>query len=232
MCFDEKVGIKIMTENDKLDILYKYQEMDELSKEQIKQAIRLTRDKSSLVRLEAAECLFQEYPTTARVLMRLAKDRNELVRVSAYETLGLYSSEAVEIFLKNAMNKERKALALSYCIGAWGDVAVVRNNNIREKLAYLKQFEKKRKVQKSDGCILECQTIKYLMGEKDALEKLLKYIYHPDFHLRICAIEDLEYICNADNKEKIILYLKKALNDPVRAVSLLAKKYIEKIQNN
>ena len=164
--------------------------------------------------------------------MRLAKDRNELVRVSAYETLGLYSSEAVEIFLKNAMNKERKALALSYCIGAWGDVAVVRNNNLREKLAYLKQFEKKRKVQKSDKCILSCQTIKYLMGEKDALEKLLKYIYHPDFHLRICAIEDLEYICNADNKEKIILYLKKALNDPVRAVSLLAKKYIEKIQNN
>ena len=66
-----------MTGNDKLDILYKYQEMDELSKEQIKQAIRLTRDKSSLVRLEAAECLFQEYPTTARVLMRLAKDHKD-----------------------------------------------------------------------------------------------------------------------------------------------------------
>ena len=54
----KKAGVGAMTENDKLDILYKYQEMDELSKEQIKQAIRLTRDKSSLVRLEAAECLF------------------------------------------------------------------------------------------------------------------------------------------------------------------------------
>ncbi len=97
-----------MTENDKLDILYKYQEMDELSKEQIKQAIRLTRDKSSLVRLEAAQCLFQEYPVTVRVLMRLTKDRDELVRVCAYETLGLYSPETVELFLKNAMTGEQK----------------------------------------------------------------------------------------------------------------------------
>ncbi len=135
----------MLSEDEKLDILYKYQEMDELSKEQIKRVIEWANDKSWVVRVEAAECLFQEYPVTTRVLMRLAKDRKELVRVTAYETLGLYASEKVEIFLKNAMNKEHKKLALAYAIAAWGDVVVERGEDLEKKLQYLKQFEKNEK---------------------------------------------------------------------------------------
>ena len=211
----------MLSEDEKLDILYKYQEMDELSKEQIKRVIGLTSDKSSIVRLEAAECLFQEYSVTTRVLMRLAKDRDELVRVSAYETLGLYTSEMVEEFLKNAMNKEHKELALAYAIRSWIDVVVERGE-------YLKQFENKRKVQKSDYCILVCLTGKYLFWEKSVLKEIIKKIYHPNSNVRCWALNDMEYIYNDDNKKEIILYMTKALNDPVRKVAASAEKFLKK----
>ena len=219
-----------MTENDKLDILYKYQEMDELSKEQIKQAIRLTRDKSSLVRLEAAECLFQEYPVTAKVLMRLTRDRDELVRVCAYETLGLYSPETVELFLKNAMIRERKKLALAYAIRAWVDVVVEKGEDFKENLRYLKKIERKRRVKKSEYCIFACLTGKYLLGEETVLKEILQKIYHPNYRVRCWAINDMEYIYNDKNKGQIIRYMTKALNDPARSVSSEAEKSLKVIR--
>ena len=220
----------MLSEDENLNILYQYEKMDELSKDQIKQVIIWTSDKSSLIRQVAAECLFQEYPVTTKVLLRLARDRDEMVRVSAYETLRFYTSETVERFLEKAMRKERKELALAYAIASWGEVVIEREEHLDEKLKYIRRFERKRKIRKSDRCILECETVKCLLGENKAFEKIAKYIYHSDLSLRCCAIENMEYVRDEENEDKVILYMTKALNDPARRVALRARKYLKKIK--
>ena len=97
-------------------------------------------------------------------------------------------------------------------------------------MKYIRRFERKRKIRKSDRCILECETVKCLLGENKAFEKIAKYIYHSDLSLRCCAIENMEYVRDEENEDKVILYMTKALNDPARRVALRARKYLKKIK--
>ena len=75
------------------------------------------------------------------------------------------------------------------------------------------------------------ETVKgYMTHESETFEKIAKYIYHSDLSLRCCAIENMEYVRDEENEDKVILYMTKALNDPARRVALRARKYLKKIK--
>lgn len=48
----------MLTDEQKIDTLYKYKNLDKLSKKQIQQVMSWANDKNALVRVEVAECLF------------------------------------------------------------------------------------------------------------------------------------------------------------------------------
>ena len=98
-----------------------------------------------------------------------------------------------------------------------------RGKNLEKKLKCIKHFEKKRKVKKSAACIQACRTARYLFGETEMLDKILKQMNHPNRRVRYNTLIDLEYIYNDENKEKIIPYVKKALKDSSKKVAMEAR---------
>ena len=67
------------------------------------------------------------------------------------------------------------------------------------------------------------------MGEKSILDEILKQIYHPNIDVRELALRDMEYICNEENKEKIIRCMKKALKDSSKSVASTAEECLNRI---
>ena len=88
----------MLTDEQKIDTLYKYKNLDKLSKKQIQQVMSWANDKNALVRVEVGECLFQEYPETTKVLLRLGKDKDWFVRITAYTTLRVHYSKKSNCF--------------------------------------------------------------------------------------------------------------------------------------
>ena len=132
----------MLTDEQKIDTLYKYKNLDKLSKKQIQQVMSWANDKNALVRVEVGECLFQEYPETTKVLLRLGKDKDWFVRITAYTTLRVHYSKKVELFLKKAMNKEHHVTPIVNAISSWSVVAAERGENLDKKLKYIKKYEK------------------------------------------------------------------------------------------
>ena len=219
----------MLTDEQKIDTLYKYKNLDKLSKKQIQQVMSWANDKNALVRVEVGECLFQEYPETTKVLLRLGKDKDWFVRITAYTTLRVHYSKKVELFLKKAMNKEHHVTPIVNAISSWSIVAAERGENLDKKLKYIKKYEKKRRIRRSSRCRQECRTARYLLGEKSVLDEILKQIYHPSTHVRYLALRDMEYICNEENKEKIIRCMKKALKDSSKLVASTAEECLNTI---
>ena len=214
----------MLSDEQKIDMLYKYKKnKDKLSTKQIERIMSWVNDKNALVRYEVAECLIQENPANMKVLIRLGKDRDENVRIRAYTTLSSYSTKEAEVFLKKAMRKENRGITLANAIGMWSAVTEKKGKNLEKKLKYIKHFEKKRKVKKSAACIQACRTARYLFGETEMLDKILKQMNHPNRRVRYNTLIDLEYIYNDENKEKIIPYVKKALKDSSKKVAMEAR---------
>lgn len=226
----------MLTDEQKIDTLYKYYKKDQLSKKQIKRVLSWANDKNTLVRIEVAKCLFQESPETAKVLFRLGKDKDWFVRTTAYITLRGYSAKNVEVFLKKAMNREYHVTPTVCAISAWSGVAANRGDNLDKKLKYIKRFEKKRRIRRSSRCRQECRSARYLLGERSVLDEILqRQIHHPNIDVRCLVLYDLEYICNfyencdRQDKERIIQCMKKAVKDPSKSVVSVAEECLNSV---
>ena len=111
----------------KLQLLISYEEKAELKEKHLRKLIKFSKDKDSLVRSSAASILINfENKAAKKALLELAGDKKAMVRCEAYDSLSVFQRKDVEKFLKKAVEEEENALALSYAIMSWADVAAAR----------------------------------------------------------------------------------------------------------
>ena len=105
------------TYQDKELLLRNYVRLNRITKTEFKQLMRLSKDKSSVIRFEVATILFDvKNQASKKLLFQLAKDRDSLVRAEAYTSLSGFKFADVEEFLRKAIEREKDELACSYAI--------------------------------------------------------------------------------------------------------------------
>ena len=139
--------------------------------------MRLSKDKSSVIRFEVATILFDvKNQASKKLLFQLAKDRDSLVRAEAYTSLSGFKFADVEEFLRKAIEREKDELACSYAITSWGEVALKLFDEHDEDINYVNKLLRTHKIMVSERCRLECYYALYGFGDKKMLKKIMKFL--------------------------------------------------------
>lgn len=190
---------------EKQDLLRTYARLPKITKKEFKQLIILSRDKEPMVRVDVATILFDVKNAAAKkVLLQLACDKVALVRTEAYDSLSGFAFPEIEIFLKKAVKTERDALARTYAISSWTEVAIALFEDHSDDISFIKWMLEKTKIKKSEHCLLECYYALYRFGEKEMLAKILSFFRSKDYRIRLAVFHVLEEIVDDENRDKII----------------------------
>ena len=239
----------------KLQLLISYEEKAELKEKHLRQLIKFSKDKDSLVRSSAASLLINfENKAAKKALLELACDKKAMVRCEAYDSLSVFHRKDVEKFLKKAVEEEKNELALSYAIMSWADVAAARGKKVEEKRGYATHLQRIMQsqrgysqsasllannrvaalqfdsVKKWNQCSLSCFYAEYVLGRKSAIEGIIYYLEVPDYQLRCGAINLLELLAEDENRELIRESLEKVLeHEETATVKSAAEKLLKKL---
>lgn len=130
------------------------------------------------------------------ILIRLTQDDDSLVRTDAYDSLSGYYSANVMSVLKTAVFNEQDYLARSYAIRSYADVVFLSQNKQLHDITF---FQELLANETSELCKLSCYYALHIGGNKYAVEKILSFLYHPDYHIRCSAISVLSVIVDPQN---------------------------------
>lgn len=219
-----KKGEKEMTTEEKIILLNSYDDIDVLSNAHFLILQELSNDADSIVRSQVAPLLVNFIDEASKkILLRLAQDDDPLVRTEAYDSLAVLPFNDVEIFLKNALQKEEDDLARGYVILSWSDVVLSLQHDLTDNISFL-QVQKNK--EKSSYCLLCWCYSQYMFGDKLALDELLLFLRNENYHIRCTAISLLYEIVDENNNEQIRNALTKLL---VVEDSIAVKKRAERI---
>lgn len=139
------------TYQDKELLLRNYVRLNRITKTEFKQLMRLSKDKSSVIRFEVATILFDvKNQASKKLLFQLAKDRDSLVRAEAYTSLSGFKFADVEEFLRKAIEREKDELACSYAITSWDEVALKLFDEHDEDINYVNKLLRTHKIMVSE----------------------------------------------------------------------------------
>ena len=200
------------TYQDKELLLRNYVRLNRITKTEFKQLMRLSKDKSSVIRFEVATILFDvKNQASKKLLFQLAKDRDSLVRAEAYTSLSGFKFADVEEFLRKAIEREKDELACSYAITSWGEVALKLFDEHDEDINYVNKLLRTHKIMVSERCRLECYYALYGFGDKRMLKKIMKFLKSTNPYIRYIVYDTLELSVDQDNRSEIIDVLEKML---------------------
>lgn len=217
--------------NDTVNLRAKYDLKDFLTKEDMKDILSYSKDKDECVRSEVASLLCNfENKKVQNILMELAQDEDELVRTEAYDSLRYFTVEKVERFLKKAILNELDELACSYAIMSWADISYEIHMDTSRHYRFISNLQKRKKIQKSERCQLECCYARYLLRKNDDIAELLAFLNSEDYHIRCSVLAILEII-NCENAKKLIQETIQELlqREEIQAVKEKAKQVLESL---
>lgn len=92
----------------KIELLVRYENLSQIRKKHLKKIVKLSRDKSALVRSQVATLLVNfKNDCSESILLKLSFDEDALVRTEAYDTLAVFEDEEVLRRLENAIREEK-----------------------------------------------------------------------------------------------------------------------------
>lgn len=208
-----------MTDEEKLTLIQKYEELSEEFKEECFEDLkRFAFDKDDTVKVFTASTLSRFANTTKQqdaieILLQLCHEENELIRTEAYDAIGCYCEKSIVKSLEKAILSEKDGLARSYAIDSWIYIQQYLCTNEAEVIGYLNVILEK---ESNNNCILNCLYGKYSFGEKNVLNEILNYIKNTDYHIRCSVLSIIELIleeesCTKECKRKIKITLTELL---------------------
>lgn len=193
-----------MKDEKKMDMLIKLENQSKLTDKQLKEIIKMSNDPNFLIRSQVAALLVNfKNDISKEILLRLSCDENALVRVEAYDSLSVFSYDDVEIWLRDALQKEKNKLACSYAILSWTDVAAALGKKTIENLSLVTEIKNSSRIKQSEHCLLSCSYAMYIFGIDKSLDDIIIFLDSSDYQVRCAAISILKSIANNDNKEII-----------------------------
>ncbi|NMC57458.1 MAG: HEAT repeat domain-containing protein [Eubacteriaceae bacterium] len=172
---------------------------------------KYSHSKSSMIRNRVAElCAYSNKDNIKSILLRLINDNDNIVRAEAFDsiTIAFPNKEIAEI-LKNKVVNEKDAIARSYAILSWIDVALMLSNNVKsEDINFL---ENQIKSENDNHCILSYCYGLYLFGKDEYFDKICSFLDSTDYQLRCAVINRLRDIKSVINKNDICNKLIKLL---------------------
>ena len=191
-----------MTDEEKLTLIQKYEELSEKFKEECFEDLkRFAFDKDDTVKVFTASTLSRFANTTKQqdaieILLQLCHEENELIRTEAYDAIGCYCEKSVVKSLEKAILSEKDGLARSYAIDSWIYIQQYLCTNGAEVIGYLNAILEK---ESNNNCILNCLYGKYSFGEKNVLNEILNYIKNTDYHIRCSVLSIIQLILEDEN---------------------------------
>ena len=190
---------------------------------------RMSLSYDSNIRYEAAELLmYYNRKKSIDLLFHLALDNDYLVRVQAYESLVSFPYKRVLLFLEKAANYEKNDLALANVIESWVFIVCARGKAKKKDYIFLKKLKKKKRVYKSERCILAVHFAEYMMGNKKSLKKISDTFHSKDYHIRCTVVHLFADIISYDNRKEIRKMLKEMRR---KETTVAVKSTIDKLLN-
>jgi HEAT repeat protein len=190
-----------MRTKEKIAILDKFNELQELDHSHFEIIAKLVFDKDDLVRSQCAALLINFVNEESKnLLFRLAQDKYDLVRTESYDSLGDFFFDDVEAFLAKAIKTELDALARRYAILSWANVVIALQQISAELVS---EIEKLKAQEKAPDCALSYCYALYTFGNKHMLNEILPYLKDSDYHVRCTTISFLADIIDETNEELI-----------------------------
>lgn len=216
---------------EKDDLLIHYRELPELTEEHFEVLLTLADDRDAYVRAQVAVLLINfENDTSRNVLLRLARDKDALVRTEAYDSLSVFECPDVEVFLEDAMKREKDKLARFYAILSWADIVAALYEDVSDKLLLIEKLKNTSRMKKSEHCLLACCYAQYMFGKEEALDEIIGFLGSKDYHIRCAVISTARDILDDDNREILKNAVEKLLiGEESRAVSSRAEKFLEEL---
>lgn len=155
------------------------------------------------------------------LLLQLTKDVDEIVRAEAYDSLSVFGTPKIERILKKAILYEKGDFACFYAILSW--VAIVKENhlNMSKHYRFICNLQNKKKIKKSEYCILACSCGKCLFSEKEKINIILDFFESQDYLVRCVTVTVLgliaEYRDTLEIKNNIENFLENEDNQAVQA---------------
>ena len=190
-----------MTVDDKLNILDKLDELDELTDEHFLVIKQYVSDDDEFVRSRCAALLVNYSNNESMdLLLTLMKDEDSFVRTEAYDSLAIFNNKTVEQSLHEAIKTETDDLARGYAILSWGDVISGLHCNTKKNINFIKQQKAEEKV---SSCILHCCYALYINGQKEFFPEIISFLEDDDYHVRCATLSTLNEIIDINNQEQI-----------------------------
>jgi HEAT repeat protein len=190
-----------MTDNEKINLIDSFDNIDELGEEHFEILKNLSSDEDDFVRSRcAAQLVNFESDESLNLLLRLMEDKDSFVRTEAYDSIAIFENEVVEKALKKAVNDEQDNLARRYAILSWVDVLLSLRGATADDILFLKS---RKNIEKSADCCLSCCYGLYLFGVKEELDQILSFLKNSDYHVRCATIALLEDIIDETNEKRV-----------------------------
>lgn len=151
--------------------------------------------------------LLVNFPTnkSQNLLLCLARDNDALVRADAYDSLSEFPSSDSLNLLFSAMFFEVDNISRFCAIRSCAEVMLLLENNTEDAKKVFSSIYRK---DLSDLCKLASCYGMFLFGKNDALELMLTFLEHPDYHIRCSTISIFCEILDDNNtpvlKEAVI----------------------------
>lgn len=160
--------------------------------------------------LQTNLCLTKITKKEFRQLVALADDKNALVRIQAYKSLSDFPCAETEIFLKRAMQSERDGQACAYAISSWVKVVLALFDEHSYDELFIKWLMKRKRIKKSEYCLLECYYALYRFGQTGYLAQILKLYRSKDNRVHV-MIDSILGECMESGSKEIIKIMEKIL---------------------
>lgn len=200
----------------KPDALNLIESLPKITKKEFKQLIKYSKDKDPIIRCRVAEILMKKRlrnHASKRLLMHLACDGNRRVRTRAYSCLSVYDIFEVELFLKQAIQKEKNTEACYYAIEAWADIVMSLHDDCEYDVYFVKWLLKQKKIQESEHCLLACYYALYQFGEENMLPCIVRFMESEDSSMRPAVLHILQEIEDEDSRQEMIEAIEIILKD-------------------
>lgn len=235
MSSNHKEDIRLLSFDEKIDIIRKIENDDITEEEALNILTVLVEDDNDEIRWTIGETLvvFEPNEVVKKLLIKLSKDKNYLVRTNACDSMCIFSDIDLINWLEQILKKDRSQLVRGYAALSIADISYNIRFKNNSSIALLKQ---KLNTEKSVWTRINYYSSLFKLGEKQYLQPLLDELNNHSYKNRCAVVNSIADLIDSgliENTEVVLSTLKeKLLKEESIAVKSSIYKLLETVNGN